>query len=86
MPIFLKHWTVIGSKANHSLSRRPSNDRRKNTIGCYSDTVWLKHLPKKHSCKKMKDIVINFQCRAKSFRINGLSSEIQYIFDLDAGQ
>lgn len=58
----------------------------KNTIGCYSDTVWLKHLPKKHSCKKMKDIVINFQCRAKSFRINGLSSEIQYIFDLDAGQ
>lgn len=36
--------------------------------------------------QKMKDIVINFQCRAKSFRINGLSSEIQYIFDLDAGQ
>lgn len=31
--------------------------------------------------QKMKDIVINFQCRAKSFRINGLSSEIQYIFD-----
>lgn len=36
--------------------------------------------------QKMKDIVINFQCRAKSFRINGLSSEIQHIFDLDAGQ
>lgn len=34
----------------------------------------------------MKDIVINFQWRAKSFRINGLSSEIQYIFDLDRMQ